>query len=145
MAELHDRALREHAPRPVVFFERSPASAALFAATSVRNQDMNDDEVAILQRLRQRLTWAADLTILIHTPVALCYQRQQDRGREGETVTPAYLHQLEVAHAKAFRTAHRVDGALSADRIALAIMREVRRRLHPYASGTPASVPDAKI
>ena len=56
MAELHDRALREHALRPVVFFERSPASAALFAATSVRNQDMNDDEVAILQRLRQRLT-----------------------------------------------------------------------------------------
>ena len=60
-------------------------------------------------------------------------------------MTPAYPLQLEVAHAEAFRTAHRVDGAMSADQIERAIMQEVRRRLHPSASGTPASAPDAKI
>ena len=95
----------------------------MFAATSVRNQDMNDDEVAILHRLRQRLTWAADLTIMIHSPSALCLQRQRAREREGETVTFAYLDQLEVAHAEAFRTAHWVDGTLTADQIERATLR----------------------
>ena len=145
MAERRDQALREHAERRVIFFERSPASAALFAATSAHNQDMNEDEVAILQRLHRRLTWAADLTILIDTPAAMCWLRQQTRGRDGETVSLPYLIQLEEAHAAAFRTAHRVDGELSADRIERAIMQEVRRRLRPSASGTPASVPDAPI
>ena len=145
MAELRDQALREHAERRVIFFERSPASAALFAAISARNRDMNEDEVAILQRLRQRLTWSADLTILIDTPAAMCWLRQQARGRDGEEVTLPYLLQLEEAHTAAFRTAHRVDGELSADRIERAIMQVVRRRLRPSASSTPASVPDAPI
>ena len=57
----------------------------------------------------------------------------------------ALATELEEAHAEAFQTAHRVDGALSADRIERAIMQEVRRRLRPSASSTPASVPDAPI
>ena len=146
MAERRDQALREHAERRVIFFERSPASAALFAAISAHNQDMNEDEVAILQRLHQRLTWAADLTILIDTPAAMCWLRQQSRGRDGETVSLPYLIQLEEAHAAAFGSAHRVAGGdLSADRIERAIMEEVRRRLRSTASGTSASVPDASI
>ena len=145
MAERRDQALREHAERGVIFFERSPASAALFAATSAHNLDMNEDEIAILHRLHRRLTWAADLTILIDTPAPMCWVRQQERGRDGETVSLAYLTQLEEAHAEAFQTAHRVDGELSADRIERAIMQEVRRRLRPSASSTPASVPDAPI
>ena len=145
MAERRDQALREHAERGVIFFERSPASAALFAATSAHNLDMNEDEVAILHRLHRRLTWAADLTILIDTPAPMCWLRQQERGRDGETVSLAYLTQLEEAHAAAFQTAHRVSGELSADKIERAIMQEVRRRLRPSASSTPASVPDAPI
>ena len=77
MAERRDQALREHAERGVIFFERSPASAALFAATSAHNLDMNEDEVAILHRLHRRLTWAADLTILIDTPAPM---RTRERG-----------------------------------------------------------------
>jgi len=106
---------------------------------------MNEDEVAILHRLHRRLTWAADLTILIDTPAPMCWRRQQERGRDGETVSLAYLTQLEEAHAAAFQTAHRVSGELSADKIERAIMQEVRRRLRPSASSTPASVPDAPI
>ena len=75
----------------------------------------------------------------------MCSQRQQARGRDGEAVTLAYLLQLEEAHAEAFQTAHRVSGELSADQIERAIMQEVRRRLRPSASSTPASVPDAPI
>ena len=145
MAERRDQALREHAERRVIFFERSPASAALFAATSADNQDMNEDEIAILRRLHQRLSWAADLTILIDTPAAMCWLRQQTRGRDGETVSLPYLIQLDEAHSAAFGSAHRVDGELSADRIERAIMEEVRRRLRSTASGAPASVPDAPI
>ena len=143
MAELRDQAIREHAQRPVIFFERSPASAAVFASLSARNQQMTDDETAILDRLRQRLTWSADLTIMIHTPSAECLRRQRARRRDGETVSFNYLEQLEAAHADAFRSAHWVCGRQTADEIERAVMEEVRRRLVPTASGTPKSVPDA--
>lgn len=84
----------------VVFIERCPESALIFANLSHVNDNMHHLEFNTYLRLHSQLKWTPDITILLESPSDVCMKRVLERARVGESFSKEYYLSLQEQYDK---------------------------------------------
>lgn len=104
--------------------ERSPQdSLHVFAKTLLEQNQLTKDEYALFEDYVNTIAWKPDVYIYIHTPVDVCFDRINLRGRCCEnTIDKSYLHHLDNNHnimieKNLFQKVYIVDGTRSKEKV----------------------------
>ena len=125
----HNEALRREDDTAQVF-ERSPlASRYVFTQIQFNDGIMTQKEWETYKSYYEVMKWepsAQDMIIYIDTPVEVCHQRIEKRGRNCESgVTLEYLHKLDFQYRNMLKyvecPVHYIDGSQSQKDVALAV------------------------
>jgi len=110
----------KHCPFSAIY-ERSPMSCrSVFTQIQYEEDDMDDLELALFDKLYKEFSWVQDVIIYLDTPSEVCYDRMQQRARSCENeVTLDYLDSIYIKHEEMLIAAkqmvqpirvYRVDG-----------------------------------
>jgi deoxyadenosine/deoxycytidine kinase len=123
----------------VVFYERSLASNGAFAAIARHCEFLDDDELALLERVRDRSASHAaisDKTYVLDTPIDMCAERILRRGRKFEApISASYLRGLRHAFRK-LRGAVALSGVPDVSSIADDLIQKLQKRKEEEEEGT---------
>lgn len=110
-----------------IFFERSPASSLVFAELLKNDGFINTKEYELLYDLYKKVSWNADKTVYLNTPVAVCLQRIQKRQRGCEAnINIDYLSKLdELYKAKYNNNTIIIDTLQDPESVVVDIMSEL--------------------
>ena len=80
---------------PVVFIERSPLSALVFARIGYKRGYFTSNEMKLFEELVEKFGWCPDFVMILNTPVNECFKRMRLRNRVCESsVDISYLQDL---------------------------------------------------
>ena len=85
----------------VVFVERSPISAMIFARNGYRNGFVTIEELNLLEKSYDTIGWTPSITFRLNVDIETCYHRIRYRGRSCEQcIDIEYLRRLEEEYDK---------------------------------------------
>lgn len=94
---------------PIVFVERSPVSALVFARVGLKRGYFSQDEMKLFEELNEKVGWYPDFVMILDTPVDECFRRMRERNRKCEdNIDKTYLQDLETEYQKLKKT-HSLD------------------------------------
>ena len=93
MAKQYKRLMRR--TEPVVFVERTPISALVFVQNSFNSKHLSPEEYRVYADVHLDMKWHPSHLIFLEASPELCFQRVQQRQRDGEEkITLEYLQAL---------------------------------------------------
>lgn len=87
--------------KPFVFIERSPLSGAAFTRVAYKRGFMNPEEFALMNTYFERIGWRPDITLMLDTPLDVCFERIRSRNRSCESnVNYSYISSVAEEYNK---------------------------------------------
>ncbi len=113
--------------------ERSPAACRhVFGQLSYNDGHLTAEAWDVFKEYHDMLGWEPDAYVYLTTPVDVCHQRMQSRGRVCEAaITPEYLGRIDFRYENMLRFTTvpviRVDGTQAVDDIVTQIAQSCRQ------------------
>ena len=130
-------SFREPAKRDMCLIERSPlACRHVFSQLLYNDGSLTQHEWDLFKEYFDLLAWTPDVIVYIETPVDLCMERIQVRGRAAEKSLDAeYLNRVEHQYTNMLRFVDvpiiRLDGTLSLPELQRAAIDAVTNIFYP--------------
>ena len=130
-------SFREPAKRDMCLIERSPlACRHVFSQLLYNDGSLTQHEWDLFKEYFDLLAWTPDVIVYIETPVDLCMERIQVRGRAAEKSLDAeYLNRVEHQYTNMLRFVNvpiiRLDGTLSLPELQRAAIDAVTNIFYP--------------
>jgi len=107
---IHHREMLSISNESVVFIERSPSSGLIFSKINYEGGHMTFDELKLIESMYKNIGWSPDITMVLNTPVYLCYDRMKRRQRDCEkNISVSYLEDLDAEYDKLRKSNKTID------------------------------------
>jgi len=124
-----------HEPSKPVFVERSPGACRhVFGQLSYNDQHISPAAWEVFKEFSKLLWWEPDVYIFVNTPVDVCHERLQKRGRTCEQeISSEYLGRIDFQYQNFLKftekPVHIIDGTLETQEQIQAILQCVQSPL----------------